>query len=539
MTLGLVFGTLACSAETLKTDQGRTSTTIAPAGGQVAHPSGGTVIVPAGALAQPTQITVETVATPDAPELASRFVGRALLLGPEGQTFLKPVTVVVPYDATTLPAGTTPRQIRIYTAPRGSNAFVGLDTTVDETTGTVRANVSHFSVFVATLEPKVLDRADAGVTAVTPALLDARRPADVAEPSNLPNDAAAPGTRADASTPGPLALGPQEIATRLAQFLWKVTPDTTLMTQAATRTKTPADVRLLATEMLKDPRARALPADFVVWWLHLDRLAKVVLDTKFFPTLTPALRDAMLTETRTFASAVTFDGVSRFDTLLTAPYSHINKTLANLYGVSANGNTFEQVALNPAERAGLLTQASVLVMGTVLGSTSPTLRGTLVLENILCKPVPPPPPGIDLTPPPRSATLTRREQYSALVSNPACAACHTLVDPIGFGFENFDASGAFRTTENGKTIDTAGNLSGGSSIDGPFLGAIALAKKLAASKEARACFAQKWLEYALNRKLRDQDMPSTDQIVGSGDSSNWDILNIIAQTTATPAFLAP
>jgi hypothetical protein len=552
---------LACASGERALPAGDASDAVGAQGGRVPHGSGASVTLPQGAVgeAASVMVTLKAIERPAARDLGADPVGPALQFGPEGHVFLRPVVVTLPFDPALVPTGAMGR-VRILTAPAGGKSFTPLATTIDSTNNTARAETIHFSVFVVgvlaqpsndagsdarTQIPPAKDaapRSDAdsgspapGMAGGGPAALDARPSpafALAADARSAPNAPPAPQ--------GQVALPAMTTVTRLARFLWSTAPDEPLLAQVGMgKPSTLAEVRALATSMLADPRARDLPADFVIRWLGLDRVTRVTLDRTKFPTFAPALATAALTEARLFASAVTFDEDGRLEALLTAPWTFADRALATHYGAQGvNGAGHERVMLPANQRAGLLTQTAALALGSSALIESPSKRGLLVYERLLCMHVPPPPPTVNNAPPmPRPGSSTRQlwEQHRR---DPACAACHALIDPAGFAFGNYDAAGVYRTIDGGTPIDATGQLS---NVSPPlaFTNGVELARKLAVHDQVRQCFARKWLEHALGRASTDTDAASVTQIAGAGARSGWDIKAVVVETVATPAFLAP
>ncbi|HMK72941.1 MAG TPA: DUF1588 domain-containing protein, partial [Myxococcaceae bacterium] len=156
--------------------------------------------------------------------------------------------------------------------------------------------------------------------------------------------------------------------------------------------------------------------------------------------------------------------------------------------VSASGLT--RVSLAGTPRIGLLTHGSWLARHSDATMSSPIKRGVFVRRRLLCEALPPPPPGLNVTPPTKSNVQTTRQLFDAHVSNPNCSGCHSLIDPVGNGFEAFDGEGGYRTTENGQPIDASGDLTQTLDANGAFLGVPQLVQRLAESKEVQECFAR-------------------------------------------------
>jgi hypothetical protein len=367
-----------------------------------------------------------------------------------------------------------------------------------------------------------------------------------------------PGTTPDAGADGPPAtLSPTELANRLAKLIWNMPPDAALLAQTP---QTAADVRALATRMLADPRARVGVGAFYRWWLRLDAVAQLTRDPTQFPTFSTALRDAMAAEPEAFGVNVTLDGDGSYKTLMTASYSMINEPLAAVYGVSGvTGTDLTKVALDPLQRAGVITQPGILALESDGTYQSPSRRGTFILEQFLCQAVPEPP--INVPPPgttiePLAVGETVRQRLASLTASATvCQACHNFVDNAGFGLGNFDALGTFSTTDNGGAVDASGQLSlvplqlmdGGAActsscpaqITLPYDGPLELAAALAAQEAAQQCFAQQWLAFALGRAVTAADDTSLWDAWTRFSAAQLDIPTLIAAVAATDAFLAP
>ncbi len=294
-----------------------------------------------------------------------------------------------------------------------------------------------------------------------------------------------------------------ELATRLSYFLWSSMPDDALTAAASTKllTQDSAEVGRQIARMLQDPKASALTDHFAAEWLTLQRLDSLAPNVTTFPAYDDALRTSAQQETGLFFQALVKDNLP-LETLLLADFTIANARLATHYGLPAVAGTgFTKVNLAGTQRVGVLTQASFLMATSHPDRTSPVKRGVWVLERLLCAPPPPPPPNLNipaLVDPPAGATL--RQTLEVHRSNPTCAGCHAFFDPIGLGFENYDAIGAFRTLDNGIKIDPTGTLNG-VAFDGPAK----LAPVLAKDPRFASCMAQQLLTYAVGRSFAAAD----------------------------------
>jgi hypothetical protein len=257
--------------------------------------------------------------------------------------------------------------------------------------------------------------------------------------------------------------------------------------------------------MLADARARALVSNFAGQWLQLRDLQIVKPDPKGFAEFDDELREGFQRETEFFFESQLRDDRSVVD-LLTAKYTFVNERLARHYGLPAvYGSHFRRVELTDPNRIGLLGQASVLTVTSYADRTSPTLRGKWVLQNILGAPPPSPPPDVPaLEEEPGAKYRTMRERMEQHRKNPACAACHARIDPLGFAMENFDAVGQWRVRQGETPIDASGSL------DGTNFNGVAQLRELLLQhqQEFVATVTKKLLTYALGRGIDYYDMPA-------------------------------
>jgi len=304
-----------------------------------------------------------------------------------------------------------------------------------------------------------------------------------------------------------------ELASRLSYFLWSSAPDDELFQLALSNKLREGDnLEKQVRRMLKDRRAKALVENFADQWLQVRNLKNVNPDKGRFPNFDEPLRAAMLKETELFFESIVREDRSVRD-LLDANYTFVNERLAKHYGIpGVKGDQFHRVVLKDGTRGGILTQASILTITSNPTRTSPVKRGKWILEQVLGTPPPPPPPDVpelkDDQAVVTAGTLRQRmEQHRA---NPNCASCHARMDPLGFGFENFDAVGAWRDKDGNFPIDASGTLPSGQTFRG--------AKELKAVLKAREpefvrCLAEKLLTYSIGRGLEYYDRCAVDRIV--------------------------
>lgn len=333
-----------------------------------------------------------------------------------------------------------------------------------------------------------------------------------------------------------VALDDWERATRLSYLLWGTMPDQELFDAAeAGLLSDPEIVKAQAERMLADPRARYAVHDFYSQWLELDLIDNLEKDKTIFPTFTKEIRGLVRKETEAFMDYVIWEGDGNVQTLLTADFSFMNAKLAAFYGVEGpSGSEFEKVQLS-GERGGLLTQASFLASQAKPNQASPIHRGKFVREQLLCQPLPPPPNDANLVLPELDSNLTTRERFSQHSSDPSCSGCHELLDPIGFGFENFDGAGNFRTQENNQPIDASGELIA-TDVDGPFVGVTELVSKLASSEQVRNCVVTQYFRYGNGRAEAGDDRCSLEPLMGEF-AQGGNLRELIVSFTQTDAFL--
>ncbi|PYR43184.1 MAG: hypothetical protein DMF93_03835, partial [Acidobacteria bacterium] len=344
--------------------------------------------------------------------------------------------------------------------------------------------------------------------------------------------------RAPASAPAGAVyrVSDLDLASRLSFFLWSSVPDDELRDAAARGAlRDPAGLERQVARMLRDPRSSALVENFASRWLELSKLPGVVPDTALYPEFDENLRDAMAQETRLLVASQLREDRSVVD-LLTADYSFLNERLAAHYGIrGVYGSHFRRVAFADGIRGGLLGQGSVLTVTSYPNRTSVTMRGRWLLANILGAPPPPPPPDIPALKEAGADGQPRslRERMELHRKNPACAACHQRMDPLGFALENFDALGKWREASDGAPIDPAAAFPDGSRFEG-IRGLRAL---LAGHKEDFArTLAEKLLAYAIGRGLDYRDMPAVRAIARDAARADYSWSSIVVGIVKSPPF---
>jgi cytochrome c551/c552 len=295
-----------------------------------------------------------------------------------------------------------------------------------------------------------------------------------------------------------------ELASRLSFFLWSSIPDQELLDLAVQgKLHEPPVLEKQTLRMLKDPRSEALVTNFGGQWLYLRELKSARPDARGF---NDNLRQAFRRETELLLESILREDRSVVD-LLNADYTYVNQDLARHYGIpGVKGTRFRRVALQDENRRGLLGQSSFLLVTSVANRTSPVARGKWVLENLLGTPAPLPPPNVPPLKENEGAQqpTSVRQRMEEHRNNPVCAACHKIMDPIGFSLENFDLIGTWRATEGGSPIDASGQLVDGTKLDGPASLRQAL---LSRSDVFVRTMTEKLLTYGTGRALKYYDMP--------------------------------
>jgi hypothetical protein len=335
----------------------------------------------------------------------------------------------------------------------------------------------------------------------------------------------------DAAVP----LSQYEIATRLSYLLWGTMPDQELFAAAdAGKLATGADVGAQARRMLADARARDAIRSFHRNWLGLEALDAVNKDQKLYPGFKGA---TLRRETEAFVEHVIFDGAGDLRTLLTAPYTMMNRDVATHYGIKGPaGDALVRVDLDPARHAGIVTQGGWLSLAAKPDATSPVLRGKHVLERFMCRDVLPQPQDVPIILPDVDPNATLREKFAQHTADPQCKACHVSMDPLGFAFEHYDAVGRWRDKENGLPIDATATIVGSRDMNGPIDGAVALARKLGDSEQVRECVVNQWFRYAYGRPEQVADRCTLDELGAKFAGSDYRIQDLIVALTETAAF---
>ena len=326
-----------------------------------------------------------------------------------------------------------------------------------------------------------------------------------------------------------------ELASRLSYFLWASMPDDELYRVAREqKLRRPEVLEAQVRRMLADSKAHNLVENWAAQWLQLRNLGRTKPDPKRFPTVDDELLDAMRRETSLFVETIIREDRSILD-FIDAPFTYVNGPLARHYGIPGiNGEEFQRVSLNGEQRGGLLTQGAILTVSSYPTRTSPPVRGKWVLENLLGTPPPPPPPDVPTLNEANLGTeVSMKERFAQHRKDSSCAPCHNLMDPIGFGLENYDAVGMWRTHDGKFPIDTTGTLPGGKT----FTGSKGLKEILRArSGEFVRNVTAKMLTFALGRGLETADNATIDSISRDVAAHNYRFSALVLDVVTSKSF---
>jgi hypothetical protein len=330
-------------------------------------------------------------------------------------------------------------------------------------------------------------------------------------------------------------LTPHELAARLALTLWGSVPDAALMKKADDKAlSSDAQVEAEARRMLKDPKVERVLNDFYSQWLEFNKL-RFDKDAQAFPGFDKAAFEVSAREEALrFAREVSLRGTS-IGELFTSNKTFVDKTLAPIYGVPAPASGFQQVTLNPDQRAGIFTQLAFLAGHADTVDSSPIHRGAYVQKRVLCRIYGQLPGNVGSLPARTADIVTTRDQVEAKTGSPACQGCHVTINPTGFAFEAFDSIGKFRTQDHGETVNASDTLN----IDGKdvsFDGAVEFSQVLADSDTARRCFETQWFRYAMQRGEANDDVCLLNEIDTRTKKNGGSVQELLVSLTLSRGF---
>lgn len=332
-------------------------------------------------------------------------------------------------------------------------------------------------------------------------------------------------------------LSGSELAARLSYTLWDSPPNDELnQAVAAGELATKEGVAAQLAWMLQDARGQKLVNRFLETWTHIAAVDNLVKNPDLYPEFQASgFRASLRGQAAAFFDDLLTRQGGKLSALFTSPTVFYNNDLGAYYGVTG-ADRFQSLQKTDGTAAGILTLPAVLAVQGKPNESSPIYRGRFVREVLLCQQLPSPPPNIPSAPEvmPGVSTRGRSAQHEV---DPSCAGCHQLLDPIGFGFENFDTLGRYRTMDAGKPVDASGNVVATRDIDGPFNGVAELGKKLAASGEVKECVTRQWFRYAINRFEQPLDGCTMQSVLESFDAAGDDLNSLPGAIVQTDAFL--
>lgn len=329
-----------------------------------------------------------------------------------------------------------------------------------------------------------------------------------------------------------------ELVTRMSFFLLDTTPSLELLTQAEVGgLDTDDGARAVAQQMLADPRSHAAVRalyDEVLSTRDVVNPDKVTKNPTLYPNFSPELAQAMREETLRLVDDLVWTRDADFRELVTADYTFVNAELADFYGYTLTGSDPWQKVSLPADqpRSGFLGQGSYLATNAHIEKTSPTLRGKFIREHLLCQSINPPPNNVKTEFPPDSGATTMRERLEAHQKDPSCAGCHTLMDNIGLGLENFDTVGQYRAQENGITIDASGDFDD----KGHFNDGAGFADLLAADPDFSACIVKNVYRASLGHIESDGEQKMIDDLSTGFTGQGYRLQDLMVDLVAGDAF---
>jgi hypothetical protein len=340
--------------------------------------------------------------------------------------------------------------------------------------------------------------------------------------------------------PGVVQLSDHEIASRLSYLLWDTMPDAELLAAAdAGELHEPEQIQAHVDRMLAVPE-RTGPAleRFVREWTHYDGLESFDKDATAFPQFDDTLVAAFDEELSRFVQGVLWSDTPTFTQLLTSTSTEVDPTMAAFFGVDGPADGWAPVSLDPERQVGLLSRPAIIARHSSASRTTPTFRGHLVRTQLLCMEIPPAPPDAMSQVPVYPEGATERERTEILIDHLACGACHELMNPVGLGFEHFDAIGAWRDLDvNGLPVDARGEVIGGpDDVVGEFDGLPELAAKLAGDDEVSACFARHFYRHSLGLSTEQALACASEPVEAQFVAAGGDIHEMVGNLATSPAF---
>ncbi len=336
--------------------------------------------------------------------------------------------------------------------------------------------------------------------------------------------------------PDLFALTQFELASRLSYLIWGSMPDAELLAAAADHRLDREEMKSQARRLLADEKAKETIAHFYRQWLQLKEVDHLQKDRTIFPGFNSNVAKLLRIETETLIDHVVWDLDTDIREIFATSQTFRNGILSGFYGEAGpTGEEFLPMASDPSKRAGILSHGSILATHSKPNQSSPIHRGLFVREQLLCHIMPEPPDDFAIVPPELDPNLSTRERFRQHREDDACAGCHAILDPIGFGFEHFDGVGRYRAQENGEPIDASGELTV-TDVDGPFLGAPGLAEKLSKSEDVQNCVVSQAFRFAYGRGESENDLQTLEDLRIAFAQQGGGLQQLFVELTQTDAF---
>ncbi|MDX2022589.1 MAG: DUF1592 domain-containing protein [Deltaproteobacteria bacterium] len=332
-----------------------------------------------------------------------------------------------------------------------------------------------------------------------------------------------------------------EMASRLSYLLWRSMPDSQLFQAAAAgKLSRSEDVAAQARRMLKDPKAKVGLASFFAEWLDFEAIGALSKDPTAFPSFSTRTAASLQKGVAAFVDDLLWSSDHTFGSLMTSQHGFVDAETANIFGVSSKATVATKMALPTGQRAGILTDPGILAAHSYAKQSSPIHRGLFVLRKFMCQDLPAPPDNVMAAEPAVVVGLSTRERFAQHRADPQCAGCHNVMDSLGFGFEHYDAVGAYRLRDGNAPVDATGAVVGANDegLAGEFTGAVELANRLAQSAQAKTCMAIQWFRFGMSRQLEDSgDDACTLAVMNAAfKESGFDLAELFVALTSTDAF---
>jgi hypothetical protein len=326
-----------------------------------------------------------------------------------------------------------------------------------------------------------------------------------------------------------------EMASRLSYLLWATMPDDKAFELAdKNQINSPEQIESEARRLLQDPKAKQAIADFFVQWLGVTDLDQSPKDDMVYPNYKDLLA-SMIAETAAFAANAVLEGEGKMSTVFSSNKSFVDAKLAKLYGVSGvTGDALAPVDLPAGERGGILTQAAWLFGHASANESSPPKRGKQLADKVVCFPIASPPDDVP-DPKPPAPNLSVRDRFEEHGKQACAAACHQIIDPLGFAFEHYNGIGGYQAMDGGKPVNASGKIQ----LDGKersFKDAVEFGKILGESNQVAGCMARQFLRYGLRRSETLGDEASIAAAVGAFSSKGNNLRELIVGLTKSRSF---